>query len=258
MFSRMRRGAVQPLRRLLSGQVQSVDFLARHTAAITYVGDEGRSVVDTRLLSQDRDREIWMKARAALDSTASEFSCAGFDESPFKSRASLLESKVARANTHVDNAATRFGRDSEPLAVAQYAEESGNDVHPTGLWTDEELRFGASPDGIVVDGATGQRGLLEVKCFFSRRNQRSFPVLKEPPGRFVAQIQGQLAVCDLDWCDLVCWIPKNSTAPNYRVIRVQRDLAYWDDLRPRLLAFSRELRDLRARARADHTHEAAR
>ena len=221
----------------------SVRFVGRHRAEIT--ADDGTRTVDTRTLSQRGDLATWLACRQALDATASEFSCAAFDASPFASRAALLESKVfpARRSLHVDTPATRFGRTQEPVAVAQYAAERGHAVSATGLWTDESLAFGASPDGIVVDGDTGETGLLEVKCYYSRRRQRFFPPFARPPGRFFAQIQGGLAVCDLEWCDLVCWIPKNSHRPNYSVVRVHRDRQYWERcLKPKLDAFADELR----------------
>ena len=50
-----------------------------------------------------------------------------------------------------------------------------------------------------------------------------------------------------EWCDLVSWIPRNSHRPNFAVVRVYRDRAFWDvELRPALEAFSRDLAALRA------------
>ena len=230
-----------------TARIASTRFVGRHLAEVAYCDGTVRRV-DTRRLSQSEDLKTWLSARAALTATASEFSCAGFDASPFLSRAALLAAKAGEGpSTHVDTAATRFGTACEPVAIAQYEAESGNRVRGTGLWTDETCAFGASPDGVVVDGRSGERGLLEVKCFWSKRRQRAFPTLTTAPSRFVAQIQGGLAVCDLEWCDLVCWIPKNSRAQNYATVRVFRDRAYWDDqLRPRLDAFAADLAERRA------------
>ena len=170
----------------------------------------------------------------------------------------------------IDNPATRFGRESERLAVDQYRNDTGFDVRSTGLWTSEDLRFGASPDGLVVDPTTGDEGLLEVKCLCvrlrgysrdgSRRRrgcdvdiqrgrrrygQRRRKVVRAsaPPARFAPQIQGQLALTGFEWCDLVLWVPQHVV-----YFRVRRDPLYWEFfLRPKLLEFSDELR---ARRRA--------
>ena len=182
-----------------------------------------------------------MLARAALDATASEFACAALDESPFLSRAALLERKLkTQVPNPVDTPATRFGQASEPLAVQAYREKTGFDVRATGLYTCDELRYGASPDGVVVDRATGEEGLLEVKCLY-RERRRSYVSVAKPPARFVAQVQGQLALSGHAWCDLAIWIPSHLA-----VFRVPRDAYYWDAvLKPGLVAFSEELRQRR-------------
>ena len=82
-------------------------------------------------------------------------------------------------------------------------------------------KYGASPDGLVVDRATGEAGLLEVKCLWSRRHKRQLAPLTKCPNRYFAQIQGQMEVCDREWCDLVLWVPHD-----VRVLRVPRDRAF--------------------------------
>ena len=62
-----------------------------------------------------------------------------------------------------------------------------------------------------------------------------------PPRRFLAQVQGQLALSGHAWCDLAIWIPSHLA-----VFRVPRDAYYWDAvLKPGLVAFSEELRQRR-------------
>ena len=129
-----------------------------------------------------------MLARAALDATASEFACAALDEIPFLSRAALLDRKLHGSEARVDTPATRFGQASEPLAVQAYRDKTGFEVRATGLYTCDELRYGASPDGVVVDRATGEEGLLEVKCLY-RERRRSYVSAAKPPARFLAQVR---------------------------------------------------------------------
>ena len=61
-----------------------------------------------------------------------------------------------------------FGIKHEKEAISKHESETGNKVFPSGLFICPEFSFlGASPDGIVEDISTGDRGLLKVKCFYS-------------------------------------------------------------------------------------------
>ena len=185
LASRLCRGVLRPRRQV--SDVTNLEIVRRHTARITYA-DGTTEDRDTRTLRQDdAATSAWMRARAALDATASEFACAALDESPFLSRAALLDRKLSKAVPNpVDTPATRFGQASEPLAVQAYRDKTGFEVRATGLYTCDELRYGASPDGVVVDRATGEEGLLEVKCLY-RERRRAFVSAAKPPARFLAQ-----------------------------------------------------------------------
>ena len=66
------------------------------------------------------------------------------------------------------------------------------------------------------------------------------------PNRFYDQIQGQMAICDKPWCDLMIWIPKNSKQKNYSILRVFRNETYWDNkLSPAIEAFCDEVAALK-------------
>ena len=73
--------------------------------------------------------------------------------------------------------------------------------------------FGASPDGIVDIGSENKNYLgrmLEIKCPGSR------PITGFIPGYYHAQVQGQLEVCDLDYCDFVeCKIAEYTSDDEY-------------------------------------------
>ena len=134
-----------------------------------------------------------------------------------------------------------FGKRHEMSAIKAYARKTGNDVAATGLWTDSTGKYGASPDGLVVDRATGESGLLEVKCLWSRRHKRQLAPLTKCPNRYFAQVQGQMEVCDREWCDLVLWVPHD-----VRILRVPRDREFWrDELGPAVATFSEELGAMR-------------
>jgi hypothetical protein len=236
------RAVLRPRRQV--SDVTNLEIVRQNTARITYA-DGTTEQRDTRTLRQDdAATSAWMLARAALDATASEFACAALDESPFLSRAALLDRKLhGTVPNPVDTPATRFGQASEPLAVQAYRDKTGFEVRATGLYTCDELRYGASPDGVVVDRASGEEGLLEVKCLY-RERRRSYVSAAKPPARFLAQVQGQLALSGHAWCDLAIWIPNHLA-----IFRVARDAYYWDAvLKPGLVAFSDELRRRRVAA----------
>ncbi len=243
--------------------------------------------VNTTHLHQRTDMQAWLAARKCLLVTASEFA-AVLGKSPFTKRPDLLATKLGTKAAFGGNAATAWGLRVEPLAVKQYAEATGNTVYETGLWTHgNDLRLGASPDGLVFDpraaaaaaaagdGSTAAaaaaaavaadddeealppsadgypQGILEVKCFFGRRHKKELAQWTNCPNRFYDQIQGQLEVCDREWCDLMLWIPKNSRKRNYCIIRVDRNREYFEQtLKPELDAFCDELETARALAKA--------
>lgn len=79
--------------------------------------------------------------------------------------------------------------------------------------------LGATPDGVVNCDCCG-KGLLEIKCPYKHRNSHphrvedsTFFLVEGDDGEihlsteheYHFQIQGQLAVCDLYYCDFVCW-----------------------------------------------------
>ena len=223
--------------------VEVLGVSGRNTASLLL---DGREVAyDTTTLCQRDDEAVWLEVRRHLNLTASEFDAAR-DRYRFASRADVLARKARLPSAPPPfrgNEATRFGLKHEPRAVEDYARATGAAVSPTGLWTLDG--FGASPDGLVVDAA-GSHGLLEVKTSFAKRHKAHHGPFTKCPRRFYAQIQGQLAVCDREWCDLVSWIPRNSARPNYAVLRVHRDRDFWDaELRPELDRFAADLAALR-------------
>ena len=221
------------------GPVRSARITTQNTATLEL---DGRTVdIDTRDLSQRVDEAAWLKCRAALDLTASEFDAAR-DKHKFSSREDVLRWQAGKVpRPKLGGPPIEFGKRHESAAIRAYARKTGNDVAATGLWTDPLGKYGASPDGLVVDRATGESGLLEVKCLWSRRHKRQLAPLTKCPNRYFAQVQGQMEVCDREWCDLVLWVPHD-----LRVLRVPRDRDFWsDELGPAVSAFSEELEAMR-------------
>lgn len=199
-------------------------------------------VLDPRNFHQRTDQSMWLAVRASLDVTASEFS-ALLNNSFFTSREKLLGIKQGTVKPFSGNsAACKWGLKMEPFALAQYVKVTGNTVDETGLHIMQEPEssrfFGASPDGLVIDANDQSEGLLEIKCLWGRRNQNELSPFEHCPGRFFDQIQGQLAICDREWCDLMIYIPPKGKKRNHCILRINRDRDYWfDKLLPALKEF---------------------
>ena len=106
--------------------------------------------------------------------------------------------------------------------------------------------LGATPDGVVNCDCCG-KGLLEIKCPYKHRNSHphrvedsAFFLVKGDNGEvhlsteheYYFQIQGQLAVCDLHYCDFVCW-----TLCGLHYERVLADHDHFEEVKPALDRF---------------------
>jgi hypothetical protein len=83
---------------------------------------------------------------------------------------------------------------------------------------------GASPDGII-----GQDGLIEIKCPQTSTHIETL-LGKAVPGRYVAQMQWQLACTGRQWCDFVSYDPRLPGHLQLAVYRMERDPAHIEDL----------------------------
>ena len=136
----------------------------------------------------------------------------------------------------IDVSARRYGRQHEKSAIASYVNHHRArgvtvSVQPCGLHVDESSPWlAASPDGIVLDptqSGDNQKGCLEVKCpilcqksLISDVYRKSSPFcLKEENGEiqlstthaYYYQIQTEMHVIRLQWCDFVVWSPIEDT-----------------------------------------------
>lgn len=123
------------------------------------------------------------------------------------------------------SAATSYGKNHEKKAIQKYINKTGNHVHDCGFVINWKFPFmGASPDSKVCeDGATG---ILEVKCPYSARditvreacsnpsfymdfdNDTQVYRLK-PEHNYYYQVQGQLMVTGVEYCDFVVFTKKD-------------------------------------------------
>ena len=123
--------------------------------------------------------------------------------------------------------ALKWGIDNESNARNAYisvAEKShdGFCFQPAGLFINlDHPHLGASPDGLISCKCCGE-GLIEIKCPYKFRDQdprtvvadKTFYLEEDKSGihlsykhEYYVQIQGQLSICERDYCDFICWTP---------------------------------------------------
>jgi len=139
------------------------------------------------------------------------------------SRANLMAELIAERLTGVpaqgfSSAAMQWGTDTEPQARANYEFMKSYDVVEVGFVTHPLIPMsGASPDGLV-----GDIGLVEIKC---QNTSTHIDTLLggAVPGKYVTQIQWQLACTGRAWCDFVSFDPRMPENMQLFVKRVTRD-----------------------------------
>ena len=135
----------------------------------------------------------------------------------------LMEMKI---HSYTKVKSLMWGIENEQNARERYLEQM-KDEHTELSYTSSGLRvnpkyphLGATPDGIVKCDCCGN-GLIEIKCPYKHKQSHPHNVveskfcLEHVNGRiylkktheYYFQIQGQLAVCEMEYCDFVCWTP---------------------------------------------------
>lgn len=135
------------------------------------------------------------------------------------------------------NAAMQWGTDNEPAARAMYELENNADVDEV-CFVKRDAVVGVSPDGLV-----GENGLVEFKCPKTTTQIETFLSGKMPTGH-KAQVQGQLWVCEREWCDFVSFDPRIDGDASFACYRQHRDDEYIKSLSEECYKFSDELQEM--------------
>lgn len=135
------------------------------------------------------------------------------------------------------SSAMQWGIDNEPVALLNYALQTGNEVEETSLWLHDSLDAGASPDGLV-----GADGLVEIKCPNSATHLETL-ISKKVPRQYEAQIQGQLWITGRKWCDFVSFDPRLPENAQMFVARVNRDELFIKELQTEIIDFLEEVQE---------------
>jgi putative phage-type endonuclease len=128
------------------------------------------------------------------------------------------------------------GVELEPEAREHYQWITDNQVTQVG-YVQKTDDVGCSPDGFVYQG-----GLLEIKCP-KVTTHLGYIIKGVLPATYKAQVQGQLWVCERQWCDFVSYAPDYEKQPMF-CVRVERDEAYQTLLSAAVATFVTELQEM--------------
>lgn len=134
------------------------------------------------------------------------------------------------------NAAMQWGTDQEPFARAAYEVQQNVLVDETGLVDHPTIEMaGASPDGLV-----GEDGLVEIKCPNTATHIDTL-LTQTVPGKYITQMQFQMACTGRQWCDFVSFDPRMPTKAQLFVKRVQRDDDFIKEMESEITKFLAEV-----------------
>lgn len=135
---------------------------------------------------------------------------------------------------NIVTAAMQEGSDREAEALSLYAHIRRVNAVTVGFVEMDEW-IGCSPDALVGEG------LVEIK------NPQWNTHLKYTSGgsfvQYLPQIQGQMWVCEKQWCDFVSYCPDIKCDKPLLIHRVKRDEKYIDSLRWDVDKFIKELKE---------------
>ena len=135
-----------------------------------------------------------------------------------------------------ENYALQWGKDNEPLALAAYEAKTTQMVREVEFIKSDVLHCGASPDGLINDD-----GGIEIKCPVNAIKHIHTLRKNEMPDEHIPQVQGQMAVADLQWVDFVSFDPRLPEHLQLFIKRIERDQVYIDTLLNDISVFESEL-----------------
>lgn len=164
----------------------------------------------------------------------------------------IAERLTGTATASYTNAAMQWGTEKEPEARAAYAFYCDAEIIEVGFIEHPTIAMsGASPDGCV-----GDDGLVEIKC--PNVGTHIDTLLGAPiDGKYIKQIQWQLACTGRKWCDFVSFDPRLPEPMRLFVQRVQRDDEMIAELERDIIEFLKEAEDKTAALTARYLRKEA-
>jgi hypothetical protein len=101
---------------------------------------------------------------------------------------------------------TDRGRELEAEAMRMYEFSTDAEIKTVAFVTDDAKTAGCSPDALV-----GDDGMVEVKCLKAENHIKAILYYQKHghcPPDYVQQTQGQIMICERQWCDLIFYHPE--------------------------------------------------
>lgn len=161
----------------------------------------------------------------------------GYGASRANYAAHLLTERLTGLPTEgFTNAAMAWGTEKEPEARDAYAALVGFAVQEIGFVDHPTISMaGASPDGLV-----GDFGLVEIKAPNTATHLDTL-LSGRPAGKYVTQMQWQMACTGRDWCDFASYDPRLPEHLRLFVTRIERDDEAIEAMETEVVAFLAEL-----------------
>lgn len=164
----------------------------------------------------------------------------------------ICERLTGQQAERFSNAAMQWGTDVEPQARAAYEFITDASVQEVGLIDHPSIAmFGASPDGLI-----GADGLIEIKCPNTATHIETL-LGEVVPGKYVIQMQVQMACTGRAWCDFVSFDPRLPGDLQLWIKRIQRDDVAIQNIEAETVKFLGELDAKVLALRARYMQEAA-
>ena len=225
----------------------SYDELLEHCESVLVdITQEMANVVEQETRAQNQSK-FWFKQRAGRV-TASKMKAVCHTNQAHLSR-SLIKTICYPEEFSFSSKQTAYGSKNEKKARELYYKTSVKDhndfqLSESGLVINPKWPvIGASPDGVVSCICCG-KGVLEIKCPYSHQNTHiqdaasrdSTFCLKIVDGSlrldnshaYYYQIQTQLFVCDVGYCDFcVCTFVEDDESKGLHIERIYKNEAFW-------------------------------
>jgi len=160
---------------------------------------------------------------------------------------------MARMGIEIETPITwqmEWGLEHEPDARAIYEQSRNVKVELPGF-----IQFGSNagctPDGVIGrlyydNGLNRNHGLLEIKCP-QEKAHLNYLLSDHPPKQYWQQVQFQMMVTGARWCD---WMTFNPLFPDHlkaKVIRVERDQDFIDEIISRIDPFEEMINEMQSK-----------
>jgi putative phage-type endonuclease len=132
--------------------------------------------------------------------------------------------------------AMEVGTELEPEARSLYSLLNDVEVTEIGFVRHPHIdKAGCSPDGLI-----GENGLIEIKCPLASTHLQTL-LSDSMDGRYLTQVQFQMATTGRQWCDLVSYCPDLPADMQMWTRRIPRDDSVIRDLEAEVSKFLAEV-----------------